>query len=56
MTGLPEIIKGVPGGFDNIRSLQIKTSESISFTVYEKSSQPNGDEEDEDEEEEWEEY
>ncbi|KAI7875706.1 ribosomal protein L1 [Lichtheimia hyalospora FSU 10163] len=56
MTGLAEIIKGVPGGFDNIRSLQIKTAESISFTVYEKNSQADGDKEDEDEEDEWEEY
>lgn len=55
MTGLPDIIKGVPGGLDNIRSLQIKTSESISFTIYEKSIQQDQEEEEEDEDE-WEEY
>ncbi|KAJ8653294.1 hypothetical protein O0I10_011044 [Lichtheimia ornata] len=53
MTGLPEIIKGVPGGLDNIRSLQIKTAESISFTIYENSNQQDGEEEDEEEDEEY---
>lgn len=47
---LPEIIKGVWGGADNIRSLHIKTADSTSLPVYEANvdTQESDNEEDED--------
>ncbi|KAI9277231.1 ribosomal protein L1/ribosomal biogenesis protein [Phascolomyces articulosus] len=57
MGALPHIIKGVYGGTKNIRSLQIKTSESTSLPIYDDgNANEDQDNEDEDEEEEWEDY
>ncbi|KAG2224055.1 hypothetical protein INT45_004936, partial [Circinella minor] len=57
MQALPHIIKGVYGGTKNIRSLQIKTSESTSLPIYDagKMDEENNNEDDEGEEE-WEDY
>ncbi|KAI8149197.1 ribosomal protein L1/ribosomal biogenesis protein [Fennellomyces sp. T-0311] len=52
---LPHILKGVVGGSKNIRSLQIKTSESMSLPLYEDGEQDDEVEEEGDEEE-WEDY
>ncbi|KAI9312005.1 60S ribosomal protein L10A [Dichotomocladium elegans] len=55
ITALPEIIKGVYGGADNIRKLHVKTADSTSLEIYnseEAVEQENEeDEEDEDDDE-----
>ena len=57
MQALPHIIKGVYGGTKNIRSLQIKTSESTSLPIYDAGKiDEENDNDDDDEEEGWEDY
>ncbi|KAL1933233.1 hypothetical protein VTP01DRAFT_7323 [Rhizomucor pusillus] len=59
INALPDIVKGVYGGSENIRSLQVKTAESASLPLYDANQDgqqqetAKNDEEEEEEEEDW---